>query len=311
MISKLVDNLRGVLALSGYGLNTLFWTGPLFLVAPLKAAVPFRTWKRICNRLADGIASNWIFVNKINMRLTSRTQWDVQGLEGLKRDHWYLVMANHQTWVDILVLQKIFHREIPFLKFFLKKELFWFPIMGQAWWALDMPFMKRFSKAKLNKKPHLKGRDLAITQKACEKFRSIPVSVMNFVEGTRFSREKHRRQNSPYVNLLKPNAGGIALALATMGRRMDRILNVTISYPDGVKGFWGFLCGQVRRIRVRVESLDVGPELLGDYYKDKEYREWFQEWLNTLWADKDNCLECLAGRPDLSSKRTGLSGTAG
>ena len=279
--------------MGGYGLNTLLWTTPLFLIAPLKAAVPVRAWKRICNRMADGIASNWIFINKLNMRLTSRTHWDIKGVEGLKKDSWYLVVANHQSWVDILVLQKVFHGEIPFLKFFLKKELFWFPIMGQAWWALDMPFMKRFSKATLKKRPHLKGKDLEITKKACEKFKSIPVSVMNFVEGTRFTLEKHRRQKSPYQNLLQPNAGGIALALATMGRQMDRILNVTISYPDGVRGFWGFLCGRVKRVRVRVESLPVGPELLGDYFKDTEYREWFQEWLNALWADKDNCLECL------------------
>lgn len=294
MIKKVLTNIRGALALGGYGLNTVFWTTPLFLIAPLKAAVPVRSWEKFCNRIADGIASNWVFINKINMRLTSRTHWDVKGLEGLKRDSWYLVLANHQTWVDILVLQKVFHREIPFLKFFLKKELFWFPIIGQAWWALDMPFMKRFSKAKLKKHPHLKGKDLEITKKACEKFKSIPVSVMNFVEGTRFTAEKHQRQKPLYMNLLQPNAGGIALALATMGQQMDRILNVTISYPDGIKGFWDFLCGRVKRIRVRVESIPVGPELLGDYFKDKEYREWFQEWLNTLWADKDNCLECLA-----------------
>ena len=128
---------------------------------------------------------------------------------------------------------------------------------------------------------------------------------MNFVEGTRFSKEKQSRQGSPYVNLLQPNAGGIALALATMGRQMDRILNVTISYPDGVRGFWSFLCGRVRRIRVRIETLPVGPELLGDYFSDKEYRARFQEWLNLLWADKDLCLECLSG--DRACPQTGRS----
>lgn len=289
-----IDSVRGVVTLGCYAVNTVFWTTPLFITALFKAAVPTRGWRRFCNRIADGIASNWIWVNKINMHLSSRIKWDIQGVEGLKRNGWYLVLANHQSWVDILVLQKVFHRKIPFLKFFLKRELIWFPIMGQAWWALDMPFMARFSKAKLKKHPHLKGRDLEITRKACEKFKSIPVSIMNFVEGTRFTKAKQDNQQAPYQNLLNPNAGGIALALLTMGQQMERVLNVTISYPQGVKGFWGFLCGRVEQVRVRVESIPIGPELLGDYFKDPEYKERFQEWLNGIWADKDNCLECLA-----------------
>lgn len=294
MIKQLVAQTRGLVSLGGFAANTLFWTTPLFMLAPVKALSPAQRWRRLCNRVGDGIASNWIWVNNLNMRLTNPIKWDVQGLENLKRDNWYLVVANHQSWVDILVLQKIFHRKIPFLKFFLKKELFWFPVMGQAWWALDFPFMKRFSKARLKKHPHLKGQDLEITKRACEKFKAIPVSVMNFVEGTRFTPAKHNAQQAPYRNLLNPNAGGIALALATMGEQMNNLLNVTISYPDGVRGFWGFLCGKVGRVRVRVESLPIGPELLGDYYRDAEYRERFQNWLNTVWADKDNCLECLA-----------------
>ena len=137
-------------------------------------------------------------------------------MENLDRRSWYLVVSNHQTWVDILVLQRIFHRRIPFLKFFLKKELFWFPVMGQAWWALDFPFMKRYTRRFLEKNPHLRGRDLAVTRKACEKFKTIPVSVVN-CRGTRFTPKKHDRQGSPYRNLLKPRAGGIAFVIGPWG----------------------------------------------------------------------------------------------
>jgi 1-acyl-sn-glycerol-3-phosphate acyltransferase len=242
--------------------------------------------------MLNAIAENWIWVNNQNQRLIAgNTRWEVQGLETLERSEWYLVLANHQSWVDILVLQRIFHRKIPFLKFFIKKELLWFPILGQAWWAMDFPFVKRYTKSYLQKKPHLKGKDIEITRKACKKFKKIPISIMNFVEGTRFTNEKHRRQRSPYSHLLRPKAGGIGFVLDSLGEQIHRVLDVTIVYPDGVLSFWAFLCGKIRKIKVRVRSLPVSPELLGDYANDRHVRSGLQHWLNNIWAEKNRYIE--------------------
>jgi 1-acyl-sn-glycerol-3-phosphate acyltransferase len=292
MFHGLPGVVRGSLSLVLYILNTLFWCIPLFILVLAKAAVPLESWMRRCSRILNAIAENWIWVNNQNQNLMAgNTQWEVQGIETLERFEWYLVLANHQSWVDILVLQRIFHRKIPFLKFFIKKELLWFPVLGQAWWAMDFPFVKRYSKSYLQKKPHLKGKDLEITRKACKKFKKIPVSIMNFVEGTRFTNEKHRRQQSPYSRLLKPKAGGTALVLSSMGEQINRILDVTIVYPDGVTSFWAFLCGKIRKIEVRVRSLPVSPELLGDYANDQHFRAGLQRWLNNIWAEKNRYLE--------------------
>jgi 1-acyl-sn-glycerol-3-phosphate acyltransferase len=237
------------------------------------------------------IASGWVAINNLNQRLLSKTAVQVEGPQSYSLEKKYLVVANHQSWVDILVLQRIFHRRIPFLKFFIKKELRWFPVLGQAWWALDFPFMKRYSKKVLQKKPHLKGKDLEITRKACEKFKTMPVSIMNFVEGTRFSVRKHRQQQSPYQNLLKSKAGGIAYVLTTMGDQLNAILDVTIVYPQKARSFWSFVCGEVDEIKVRIRSLPVTQDLLGDYLMDQSYREQFQIWLNDLWSEKDRCIQ--------------------
>jgi 1-acyl-sn-glycerol-3-phosphate acyltransferase len=288
-----LSHLVGAVSFLLYALNTVFWTGPLFAMVLPKLVIPFRWWRTFCGRQINRIANCWIGINNLNLSLTKRIQWDVRGLGGLKLNEWYLVVANHQSWSDILVLQKVFHRKIPFLKFFLKKELIWVPIMGLAWWALEFPFMKRYSTAFLKKHPHLRGKDLDITRRACEKFKAIPISVMNFVEGTRFTLEKHRRQESPFKNLLRPKAGGIAFVLSSMNEQMHSILNVTISYPQGIRSFWEFLCGKVREVRVRVESIPVPRDLLGDYFNDEEKRERFQHWLNTLWMEKDRCLESM------------------
>ena len=291
MLHILPGAVRGSLSLALFILNTVFWCIPLFVLATVKAAVPLESWMRRCSRMLNAIAENWIWVNNQNEKLFGNTRWDVQGIETLERSEWYLVLANHQSWVDIVVLQKIFHRKIPFLKFFIKKELLWLPILGQAWWAMDFPFVKRYSKSHLQKKPHLKGKDLEITRQACKKFKKIPISVTNFVEGTRFTNEKHRRQQSPYPHLLKPKAGGIAFVLSSMGEQIHRVLDVTIVYPDGITNFWALLCGKIRKIKVRVRSLPVSAELLGDYTNDGHFRAGLQLWLNNIWAEKNRYIE--------------------
>lgn len=292
MVYALLGAVRGSLSLILYILNTVFWCILLYVLAAAKAAVPLKSWRRRCSRMLNAIAENWIWVNNQNQRLMAgNTRWEVQGIETLERSEWYLVLANHQSWVDILVLQRIFHRKIPFLKFFIKKELLWFPFLGQAWWAMDFPFVKRYTKSYLQKKPHLKGKDLEITRKACRKFKKMPVSIMNFVEGTRFTNEKHRRQQSPYSHLLKPKAGGIAFVLGSMGEQIHRVLDVTIVYPDGVTSFWALLCGKIREIKVHVRSLPVSPEILGDYANDGRFRAGLQRWLNNIWAEKNRYIE--------------------
>ncbi len=283
--------MRGVASLLGYLLNTLFWCILLFLVALLKFIIPLRSFRSRCNRILTLIASAWVGVNNLNQRLLSKTTLQVQGPQRYSLDQKYLVVANHQSWVDILVLQRIFHRRIPFLKFFIKKELRWFPILGQAWWALDFPFMKRYSKKVLEKKPHLKGKDLEITRKACEKFKTMPVSIMNFVEGTRFTVRKHQQQRSPYQNLLKSKAGGIAYVLTSMGDQLNAILDVTIVYPRNAKSFWAFVCGDVSEIKVLVRSVPVTEDLLGNYALDRSFRERFHAWLNDLWSQKDRQIQ--------------------
>ena len=289
--------LKGVLAFVGFVVNTIFWVTPLFVIAFFKLLIPLKFWRKVCDVVLNWLAGNWIAVNNLNLKLVGGTRWDVRGLEGLRTDAWYLVVANHQSWVDILVLQKIFHRQIPFLKFFLKKELIWVPVMGLAWWALDFPFMKRYSRSFLKRHPHLVGKDIEITRKACRKFETIPVSIMNFMEGTRFTPAKYRKQQSPYRHLLRPKSGGIAFVLSSMGTQLDSIVDVTIVYPRGVGSFWDLICGRIREISVRVRVLPITDEIRGDYFNDRAFKRRFQDWINTRWAEKDLQIEQLLEQP--------------
>jgi 1-acyl-sn-glycerol-3-phosphate acyltransferase len=288
MLNFLPAPLVGLIATVLLVLNSLFWVPILLLFAALKLAIPSDTARRRLAPVLLFIAEAWIRCNSAWMALTQRTSWDVQGIEELDDRSWYLVNCNHQSWVDILVLQHLFNRRIPLLKFFLKQQLVWVPVMGLAWWALDFPFMRRHSEEYLKKHPEMRAKDQEATRRACEKFARIPTSVMNFLEGTRFTPAKHQRQGSPYRHLLKPKAGGIALALNAMGDKFRAILDVTIVYPEGAPTFWHFLCGKVKRIVVRVQTVPVPKELAdGDYAGDPAVRDAFQKWVQQLWLAKD------------------------
>ena len=297
MLSFLPGPVRGTLALLLLSLNTLLCCIPVFLLAILKLILPVKLIRNGINRLLNAIAALWIDINGFTHRLTQKQRWHVEGVEQLKKRDWYLVLANHQSWADIFVLQNIFNRRIPFMKFFLKQELIWVPVIGLAWWALDFPFMKRFSKSYLAKHPEMKGKDMETTRKACAKFKGIPVSIMNFVEGTRFTPGKHTRQQSPFKHLLKPKAGGAGFVMTAMGEQIHKILDVTIAYPQQARGFWDYMCGRITEVRVHVRTIEVTPELIGNYEDDMAYRVRFQAWLNQLWQEKDARIERMLAQP--------------
>ncbi|HRE13440.1 MAG TPA: acyltransferase [Usitatibacteraceae bacterium] len=286
---KALQTLKGSLAALALGLNVIAVSLAMFPFALVKFLVPVPALRRLTDRALNAIALRWIAHNDALMALVGNTRWDVEGADGLDRRGWYLVSANHQSWADILVLQKVFRGRIPFLKFFLKSELIWVPVIGLAWWALDFPFMKRGKKG---------GRsDLETTRIACERFRHIPTSVMNFVEGTRFTAAKHARQKSPYRHLLKPRAGGMAMALATMGEDFQALLDVTIAYPGGTPTFWDLLCGRMGAVVVRVEQRPIPTALVGvSDVGDPQFRAGVQEWLAGMWNDKDRRLGELLSR---------------
>ena len=294
MLHFLPAPLVGLIATVLMTLNALFWVPLLLVVSSLKLVLPFKRVRLLIDPVLLLIAEAWIACNGGWMALTQNTTWDVQGIEGLNPNGWYLVNSNHQSWVDILVLQRLLNRRIPLLKFFIKHELIWVPVMGLAWWALEFPFMRRHSEEFLKKHPEMRGKDQETTRKACEKYALIPTSVMNFLEGTRFTKAKHAKQQSPYRHLLKPKAGGMALALDAMGEKFQAILDVTIVYPDGAPTFKHFLLGKMRRVVVRVRVLPIPHHLMGgNYAQDPAFREAFSQWVQQLWRDKDAQIEAL------------------
>jgi 1-acyl-sn-glycerol-3-phosphate acyltransferase len=295
MLHTLPAPMLGAIMLGLLVLNTLFWVVPLYGVFVLKLLTPAKSRARSAlSRLASDIAQTWAAINSWFVENLLDIEWDMRIHADFHPDGQYLVCSNHQTWNDIVVLMKTFGRRAPFFKFFLKQELIWVPFLGLAWWGLDYPFMKRYTKEQIAKNPERAGKDLETTRIACERFRDQPVLILNFLEGTRFTRAKQAAQKSPYKHLLRPKSGGFAFTMGAMGERLNSLLDVTIAYPDGPKGQWDFLAGRVRKVIVDVRQLIIPHELYeGSYETDADFRRRFHQWIAELWAEKDRRLEAM------------------
>ena len=278
----------GAASLLVLGLNTVFWCLLLFPLALLKLALPMPGARRRLDPILNAVARAWIRCNGAWFGAIQRHAWDVDGVTGLARSDWYLVNCNHQSWVDIFVLQRVLNGRVPLLKFFLKQQLLYVPFIGLAWWALDFPFMKRHTRAQLRRKPELRREDQETARRACEKFSLSPTSVMVFAEGTRFSEAKRAAQASPYRHLLKPRAGGLAVTINCMGSRFRALLDATIVYPHGSPSFWQFACGRTGPVIVRMRQLPIPTAFCNaDYGTDSRFRGDFHRWLDARWQEKD------------------------
>lgn len=276
--------------LSAFTLNLTIW-GLIVTACGLLKILPWPSLQRGCSRLAHWAYRRWSYHNSQLISLFNPVQWQVTGDAELKTDRWYLLIANHQSWFDIPVLSQFALARIPEPKFFLKEELKWVPFIGSASWALDMPFMKRYSQAQIAKNPALKGQDIETTRQSCEKFRHQPTTIINFVEGTRFTKAKQRAKHSPFQFLLPAKAGGIAFTLASMGSQFDAVLDVTLIYPDNPQHvLLEMLMGRLQRVVIQIEVVPISTEIIGDYFNDDAFRQGFQHWLNQRWVRKDQVI---------------------
>ena len=243
------------------------------------------------------ITNSWLSVNNwLIDHVLPNTRWDISIDENLQLSMQgrYLMTCNHQSWVDTTVNQYFGLTRMPLTRFFTKWELIFIPFVGQAFKILGFPMMKRHSKAQIAKKPALKDRDMQEARKACQQLLTQPFTLLNYLEGTRFTQEKHDQQQSPYQHLLKPKAGGLALALNILGDQIDALVDMTIVYPDGVPGYSEFWLGEVPRIAVNLRKIHIPDWILGGNYEDDaEYRERFQQWVHELWLEKDQLIESM------------------
>ena len=277
--------------------NLAFWGMLIIILGLVKLVMPNGKIKTFWNKIMHACMFAFGRISVLMIRLFNNVRIENQIHGELAKNSWYLIIANHLSYLDIILLIEFATYRIPAPKFFLKKELIWLPFVGLGAWALDMPFMHRYTKAYLAKYPERKGKDLATTKAYCEKFRTMPTTEINFVEGTRFTPDKHKLKQSPYQHLLPPKAGGVSFTLAAMGELFTNVLDISLLYPENRRHpMMAMLSGQMTKIIIDVKVTPV-PELQQSSSRSEaEFRSYFQHWLNTLWQEKDTRINTLLER---------------
>ncbi|MEQ3639988.1 MAG: acyltransferase [Alteromonas sp.] len=294
MIRNILAPITFVIHITLQLLNLAFWGGLIILLGLVKLLLPNGRVRTLWNSVMHGLMFSFGRLSVLLIRLFNNIDIEYAVHGELAKDRWYLIIANHLSYLDIILLIEFATKRIPAPKFFLKKELIWLPFVGLGAWALDMPFMRRYTRAYIEKNPHKKGKDLETTKAYCEKFRTVPTTVINFVEGTRFTPQKHALKKSPYTHLLPAKAGGVSFTLAAMGELFTNVLDISLLYPHNKKHpMMAMLCGTMTKIVIDVNVVSV-PELQQHSTRNEsEFRLYFQSWLNDLWKNKDSRIKNL------------------
>lgn len=290
ILKNFTGKLHATVALAVLMLTTALGSIPILFLG-LAKLIPNQRLKISCTKMVDKIATVWTDINNVYLDKSNPAHLQITGTNDFNPNDWYLVVANHQSWLDIVILQRLFNRKIPVLKFFIKDQLKWVPFLGFSWWAMGCPFMKRYSPAYLAKHPHKKGKDIQATQKALTLFKETPASLMSFIEGTRYTPQKKITQNSPYQHLLKPKAGGIGFVISAMNKQINQLIDVTIIYPKHDVSLWDFLCHRIDSIKINVRQLPIPDQFLSpSLLEDDKVQTEFRQWLNQKWFEKDNLI---------------------
>ncbi|MGP5553312.1 acyltransferase [Psychrobacter celer] len=274
----------GVIAANSFGGSIPLW---LMGVGKIITGAP------IADKTVIKITNHWISSNNALIdNMLPRKDWRISLPDDVNTEGKYLLISNHQSWVDTSIVQYISEKRLPLTRFFTKFELIYIPIVGQAFYFLDFPMMRRHSKEAVAKNPALKGQDIEEAKRACALLKDKPFTLLNYLEGTRFTQAKHEQQKSPYTHLLKPRAGGLSLAINALGSEMDGLLDMTIVYPDGVPTYSDLWKGNIKRLGVDVRYLDIPAELFagikrGGYENDEQVKAQMFAWIEQVWRDKD------------------------
>ena len=282
-LKGVVETIRGTAAMAFLAANTFLWCLPIYALGTLGLVVP-RPGKVVLGNGMFHALDAWVRCTRWMVPALGVTRIDsalgTTDHSPLRRDGWFIVVSNHQSWADILVLVVALYDRLPPFKFFTKRELLWVPLLGFALWFLDYPLVRRYGRARLEQDPALGERERRATRKACERFGERPTSVLIFLEGTRFTLAKRDAQQSPYQNLLRPKAGGVRMVLEALGGQLDAVVDVTITYDGSPPDFWDFLCGRYPAVRLRARTVSP-PDAEADAVR---------LWADALWQEKDRGL---------------------
>ena len=285
----LIKQLKGLITVTIIAL--VLTLGVIVLtIVNIPRLIPLQSIKKNIGKLSNEIGSLIVATLKLSIQVIHKPKWEFELPENLGTSNWYLGMSNHLSWGDIFILLFAGHRKVPLLKFFMKDELKWIPILYLVHKTVDMPFLKRHSMKSVKKNPELRKLDMIAAQKAAKRFARNPSVAFSFAEGTRYTPKKHATQSSPYFQLLKPKIGALNIALSGMPE-VSHLLDFTIIYKTNKTSAWNFACGDMNDVKVIAKAYELPKEILARLPSDTEYKNFFQSYVNKIWEEKSRLIE--------------------
>ena len=283
--------LKALIVLLSFSTTTLFFGFLILSLVPVKFILKKTSFDRRVKESLYGLARCWIYFNNWIYSGLHSVEWRIIGhTNNLKPDGRYLLISNHVSSADILAVFVLASGRLPFPQFFFKKELLFVPVFGQALWSYEMPVMKRYSSEYLNRYPEKRGEDLETAKKSCDRIKNQPFTIINFIEGTRFTPIKKEKKGSEFDHLLQPKAGGVHMVLSNLGTQLDAVLDLTLAYPGcDSPSFWNIISGKASLVILVVKQYpldDVSTPSL-EQLKVRQGPQLTRKWINELWDAKD------------------------
>ncbi len=248
--------------------------------------IPFRQTRTRAKQKLLGIYRNLCTVCGflLRLRLNVTVTCD-QNTAPLSRDNIYIMIANHQSWFDILLITCFIHPDTSLIKFVMKQELLWqLPFASWFCYLNGFPILKRKSDEKS------RHHDLSAITAACKSMCDTPGTLMSFPEGTRFSTKKKQAKQSPFQSLLPPKPKGLSLSIEAMHTHLAGVIDLTIIYHHQRASIGDFLLGRMRDVDLHYQLLSNEQLCLQGNKNLNEHKPEFAAWLNNLWCQKDQAI---------------------
>ena len=280
ILKKILLHTFSIASVTWVFFQLTFW---LILLIPVSLGkLLFRSANKFWSRVVSFIYHGAVFCNTIWMKHVIGVKINIEGK--FKNHPSPIVISNHQSWVDIPIIHHAITDRGPIIKFLVKRQLVWVPIIGWLCLILGFPRLHR------GKGHGAREKDYATIRKFSEKSNKESGAILIFPEGTRFSEAKRKAQSSPYRHLLNPRIGGLRI-LKEAGDPDTPIIDLTLIYLGGNSNFWECLHGATSVIEVKISVYRLGDI------------EDLSEWLSERWKEKESLISLRQQRVISSKER--------
>jgi 1-acyl-sn-glycerol-3-phosphate acyltransferase len=249
--------------------NLLLGFAVLLPISIISWLIPLPAVSRCCTVTADHIYGIAVKLDTFWMQHILGIELVIKGKTNTHQSP--VVMCNHQSWFDIPLVQHVITGNGPIIKFLVKREIVWIPVIGWICLVLNFPRLRR------GKNNGTGESDFSIIRKASKGHGNDSGALLIFPEGTRFSEAKKVKQKTLYHHLLKPKAGGLRM-IKQHASADTNLVDITINYHQKNVHIWNCLRADPAKITITIE-----------HYNLKEIDD-IETWLNNRWLEKDKLL---------------------